>query len=98
VEAISSGGLIFFFRTPPRFVEGLVARCFGDNSRAQSAFNQARAEQEKIVRQQPDYAAGLGILGLIDAALGRKEEAIREGERACELTPLKKDVVDGTEL
>ena len=76
----------------------LVARCFGDEARAESAFNRARVEQEKIVREQPDYAAGLGILGLIDAALGRKEEAIREGERACELAPLKQDVVDGAEL
>ncbi|HWY75738.1 MAG TPA: FlgO family outer membrane protein [Verrucomicrobiae bacterium] len=98
LASISSGELIFFFRTPPKFVEGLVARCFGEDSRAQSAFNQARTEQDKIVQQQPDYAASVGILGLIDAALGRKEEAIREGERACELTPLKKDVVDGAEL
>ena len=98
VGTISTGELIFFFRTPPKFVEALVAHSFGENSRAQSAFNQARTEQEKIVQQQPEYAAGLGILGLIDAALGRKEEAIREGEWACELTPLKKDVVDGAEL
>jgi TolB-like protein/Tfp pilus assembly protein PilF len=98
LASISTGELIFFFRTPPKFGEGLVARCFGEDSRAQSAFNQARTEQEKIVREQPEYAAGLSILGLIDAALGRKEEAIREGERACQLTPLKKDVVDGAEL
>jgi TolB-like protein/Tfp pilus assembly protein PilF len=98
VNAITPGELIFFFRTPAKFAEGLVARCFGDNARAQSAFVQARTEQEKIVREQPNYAAGVGILGLIDAALGRKDEAIREGERACKLAPLKHDVVDGAEL
>jgi TolB-like protein/Tfp pilus assembly protein PilF len=96
--AITTGELVSFFRTPPNFVEGFVARCFGDKVRAQSAFDRARTEQETIVRQQPDYAAGLSVLGLIDAALGRKEEAIREGERACTLTPLTKDVVDGAEL
>jgi tetratricopeptide (TPR) repeat protein len=96
--AITTGELIFFFRTPSGFVEGFVARCLGDTASAESAFNRARIEQEKIVRQQPDYAASLGILGLIDAALGHKEEAIREGERACELTPMKQDVVDGAEL
>ena len=37
---------------------------------------------EKIVREQPDYAQALCVLGMIDAALGRKEEAIREGRRA----------------
>jgi TolB-like protein/Tfp pilus assembly protein PilF len=98
LHAITTGELVFFFRTPAGFVEGLVARSFEDKARAESAFNQARSEQEKIVRQQPDYAAGIGILGLIDAALGRKEEAIREGVHACQLVPVKKDAVDGAEL
>jgi TolB-like protein/Flp pilus assembly protein TadD len=98
VSAINPNEQVFFFVTPPGFIEGVVARCFGDNARASSAFNRARLEQEKIVSQQPDYAASLSVLGLIDAALGRKEQAIREGERACQLTPLKHDVVDGAEL
>jgi serine/threonine-protein kinase len=98
IRSIAPDELIFFFATPPGFTEGLVARCFEDKARAESAFNRARIEQEKIVRQQPEYPAGLSVLGLIDAALGRKDEAIREGERACQLTPLKQDVVDGVEL
>jgi hypothetical protein len=32
---------------------------------------------------------------LIDAALGRKADAIREGQKACELLPVSKDTVDG---
>ncbi len=98
IMAITPDELIFFFATPPGFTEGLVARCFGDKARAESAFNRARIEQEKIVAQQPDYAGSLSVLGLIDAALGRKDEAIVEGERACQLRPLKQDVVDGAEL
>jgi len=98
LRTISSGELVFFFRTPPGFLEGLVAFCFGDKARAETAFKRARTEQENIVREQPDYAAGLSILGLIDAALGQKDEAIREGARACQLTPVTKDVVDGAEL
>jgi serine/threonine-protein kinase len=35
------------------------------------------------------------MLGLVNAALGRKEEAIREGRRAVELLPIAKDTVDG---
>jgi hypothetical protein len=35
------------------------------------------------------------VLGVIDAALGRKEEALREGRRAVELLPVEKDPVDG---
>jgi TolB-like protein/Tfp pilus assembly protein PilF len=35
------------------------------------------------------------VLGLIDAALGRKEEALREGRRAVELLPVTKDALAG---
>jgi hypothetical protein len=35
------------------------------------------------------------VLGLIDAALGRKEEALREGRRAVELLPVEKDAING---
>jgi hypothetical protein len=41
-------------------------------------FPAARAEQEKIVQAQPNYGLALCALGLIDAGLGRKEEALRE--------------------
>jgi TolB-like protein/Tfp pilus assembly protein PilF len=98
ISAITTGELVFFFGTPPSFVEGFAARCLGDEATAESAFERAGIEQEKIVKEQPDYAAGLSVLGIIDAALGRKDKAIREGERACQLTPLKNDVVDGAEL
>lgn len=32
---------------------------------------------------------------MIDGGLGRKEEALREGKRACELLPISKDSIDG---
>jgi len=35
---------------------------------------------------------------LIDASLGRKEEALREGRRAVELLPPTKDALNGTEI
>src|SRR4029077_16941313 len=38
------------------------------------------------------------VLGLIDAGLGRKDDAIREGRRAVELLPVSKDVMHGTDL
>src|SRR4030095_16064179 len=36
--------------------------------------------------------------GMIDAVLGNKEEAIREGRRAVELLPVTKDSIDGAQL
>jgi serine/threonine-protein kinase len=38
------------------------------------------------------------VLGLIDAALGRKEEALREGRRAVELLPVEKDALRGSAM
>ncbi|MDP9099794.1 MAG: hypothetical protein M3N48_12510 [Verrucomicrobiota bacterium] len=50
------------------------------------------------MREQPDYGPGLCILGMIDAALGRKEDAIREGRRAVELLPVTKDSMAGASI
>ncbi len=77
------------------FGEGLLARMTKDEARARAAFEAARAHQEKIVQAQPDYAPTLCVLGLIDAALGRKDLALDEGRRAIALTPVEKDVVNG---
>jgi serine/threonine protein kinase/tetratricopeptide (TPR) repeat protein/ribosomal protein L40E len=78
-----------------QFLEGVIARMTKDDGQARSAFTAARAEQEKRVQAQPDYGPALCVLGLIDAALGRKEEALREGRRAVELLPVEKDPGDG---
>jgi TolB-like protein/Flp pilus assembly protein TadD len=80
------------------FGEGLLARMMKDDGKAHAAFTGARLEQEKIVQAQPNYGPPLCVLGLIDAALGRKEEALREGRRAIELIPVKKDSMDGSQM
>src|SRR5260370_41002245 len=91
-DAISFGGNVFFNRP---FVEGVIARLSKDDEKARSAFSAARAEQEKFDQSQPYYSTSLCVLGLIDAALGRKEEALREGRRAVELLPVEKDSMNG---
>ena len=78
------------------FIEGILARMTNDGAGAQAAFTAARAEQEKIVKAQPNPAQELAFLGLIDAGLGRKEEALREGRRAVELA--EKDPLEGVVL
>ena len=77
------------------FVEGWIARMEKDEARARVAFETARLEQERIVEVQPDYAPPLCVLGVIDAALGRKQEALSECRRAVELLPLEKDAFNG---
>jgi TolB-like protein/tRNA A-37 threonylcarbamoyl transferase component Bud32/Tfp pilus assembly protein PilF len=77
------------------FVEGLIARMTNDEGKAQSAFTAARTRQEKIVQARPDFGPAWCVLGMIDAGLGRKEEALREGRRAIELLPMEKDAFLG---
>jgi serine/threonine-protein kinase len=69
-----------------------------DDEKARSAFTAARKEQEKIVQAQPNYGPALCVLGLIDAGLGRKEEALREGRRAVELLPMERDALNGSAM
>jgi TolB-like protein/Tfp pilus assembly protein PilF len=80
---------------PRHFMEGVIARMIGDENKARRAFMAARLEQEEIVRAEPNYAPSLCVLGLIDAALGRKEDALTEGRRATELLPVEKDALNG---
>ncbi len=80
------------------FGEGLLARMTKDEARARTAFEAARAQQEKIVQAQPDYGPALCVLGLIDAALGRKDLALEEGRRAIALTPMEKDISNGSRV
>ena len=44
------------------------------------------------------YAQGLCALGVVDAALGNKEDAIREGELAVKLMPASKSAIEGSVL
>jgi|GraSoiStandDraft_14_1057315.scaffolds.fasta_scaffold14639_2 TolB-like protein/tRNA A-37 threonylcarbamoyl transferase component Bud32/Tfp pilus assembly protein PilF len=93
-DGFHRGGL-YFSRS---FMEGCAARTFGDDAAARRAFTAARVEIERTVREQPDYGPPLCMLGLIDAGLGRREEAIREGRRASELLPVAKDAMNGAHI
>ncbi|HMC25873.1 MAG TPA: protein kinase [Candidatus Udaeobacter sp.] len=86
-------GYDVYFTRP--FAEGVIARMTKDDEKAREAFLAARAEQEKIIQAQPNYAKALSVLGVIDASLGQKQEALHEGRRAVELLPVEKDALDG---
>ncbi len=75
--------------------EALVASMSGDEVGTQAAFTRAREQQLKIVEGQPDYGPALCVLALIDAGLGRKDDARRESQRAIDLLSRKKDSING---
>ncbi len=93
------GGLApYGARIPVAYWEGVFAYCQGDIANARAAFAAARKEVQKEIDDQPDFAPAVSLLGRIDAGLGRKEDALREGRRAWELLPISKDAVDGAAL
>ncbi len=83
---------------PHAWYEGLLAKLRQDAAAAHSAFSAARDETEKLVHAQPANARPLDVLALIDAQLGDKEKAIREGRTACDMLPPTKDFQDGVWL
>ncbi len=83
---------------PRAWCEGVVAQMRGDKAAAGAAFTSARNEAAKLVADQPTYAEAFCVLGMADAALGQKEDAIREGRRAVELMPVIKNAIDGSLL
>jgi TolB-like protein len=92
------GSVPFTVRMPKSFCEGIAARARGDARAAESAFASARTEMAKLVDEQPDYAEALSVLGMSEAALGIREDALRHGQHAVEVFPVTKDAVTGAEI
>lgn len=88
-------GSIWF---PLQWCKAVAAQTRGDTNASRTAFSAARIEIETMLRDQPDYPQGLTVLGMIDAFLGRKENALAEARRAVTLLPVSKDALDGADL
>jgi TolB-like protein/Flp pilus assembly protein TadD len=81
--------------TPKALLEGICYFFTNDKAKAREAMERARVFVEQQVRENPNDAGHHAQLGVIFAALGRKEDAIQEGKRATELLPESKDAFDG---
>ena len=90
-DALTDDAVVF----SRRFMEGVIARMTKDDAGARVAFTAARAEQEQIIQAHESYGPAPCVMGLIDAGLGRKDEALRKGRRAVELLPVGKDRIFG---
>ena len=78
--------------------EALLARLQHDEEKARASFMRAREKQQKVMQADPNFAPPICILGLIDAGLGRKKEALEEAQRAIDLLPITKDLSNGTAM
>lgn len=84
--------------TPIPFLYGFMARAQGEQEKARAFFTQARKILEQTLIKRPDDAEPLIWMGLTDAALGRKEEAIREGREAVAKEPISRDASTGVDF
>jgi serine/threonine-protein kinase len=79
---------------PKAWFEGLADRIRGDAAGAQTAFSAARLEVEKALLMDATNGRALGLMAMIDASLGRPEEAVREAQHACDLKPFENSALD----
>jgi len=80
---------------PKSYLQACVDLVRGAPAKAHAEFETARPSLEKTVANSPQDGIRRAQLALEYAFLGRKEDALREGERAMELKPISRDVIEG---
>jgi TolB-like protein len=83
------------YAIPRTWFEGLIAQGQNEQEEARRSFVAAKTTVEGDLNHWPEDAKSLAMLGMIHAALGEKEEAMRLGRRAVEILPMSKDAYDG---
>jgi TolB-like protein/Tfp pilus assembly protein PilF len=92
-EEISFTGVIV-----PRRCTELFMKFVQGNRPTMEEFGPTREQLYRKVEADPTNPLLLSVLAQVDAALGRKEEAIQEARRAVEMRPISEDAEDGALL
>ena len=82
-------------RTKRALWEGLIHRLRNEREKARIAYEEILPNLEKELQDRPEIPHVHANLGWAYAALGRKEEAVREGRLAVELLPISNDAFAG---
>jgi serine/threonine protein kinase/tetratricopeptide (TPR) repeat protein len=80
---------------PKELYQAFAFEAIGQPEQALAAYETAKTLLEAEVKEHLEDPRYHSSLGVAYAALGQKEEAIREGRRAMELLPISKDAVYG---
>jgi tetratricopeptide (TPR) repeat protein len=72
-----------------------LAALQGKHPTMETGFGAARDRLAQRVETNPDEAELLSVLGVVDAFLGRKQEATQEATRTLEIRPISQDAVEG---
>jgi serine/threonine protein kinase/Tfp pilus assembly protein PilF len=78
-----------------RFWLGWAQEVAGDHAGARESWNQARAELEPLLKEQPENFILMGDLALTNMALGETAAALDLTERATKMFPIDKDALTG---
>jgi TolB-like protein/predicted Ser/Thr protein kinase len=85
-------------RYPRIWFEAVTARAVRQPEKARAALEAARQHYTRLLQERRnDQPLFLAQLAIVDAMLGRKEEALQEAQRAVELLP-SKDAVEGPRM
>lgn len=88
----------FFEGRPESRADGEVARAHGNKDKTLAVFAAARKKLDARLGDKPRDEAYYREVAQLDAGLDRKEEAIREAQRAVELLPITKDSLNGPDM
>jgi len=85
-----------FFYRPKQQVIAEIYYLAGDKGNAAIYFDSAKSLLGARITERADDSRFYSALGIVEAGLGHKEEAIRNGKRGLELLPVSKEAWRGT--
>lgn len=80
---------------PKAFFYAVAYDSLGDAARARKEYEAARLTLQTEVEKNSSRAYQHALLARTDAALGQKEDALREARTAVETLPISRDAIDG---
>ena len=92
-SGLSRDGLVY---QPTFLMRAQAYEALGEAAKARAHYNAARAMLADSVKAHPGDASIRVTLGLAEASLGRKQDAVREARRAMELVPLSSNSTAAT--
>lgn len=92
---VAMGPAVTFESASSRQLLGWLRSLAGDGAGGRNAYVETKEQLEIVQREQPRNHFVVSALGFVEAGLGNKEAALREGERAMMLMPASEDAVYG---
>ena len=91
-EVLFGGQLLY---VPKAQLYAQIHGLTGNRQREQAYYDSTRSMLETMIQESPDDSRYRSAIGIAYAGLGRREDAIREGELAVELLPMSKEALQG---